>query len=178
MPNFQQFLNDEIRRLAKKEVKAGCEPLKAQIATLRKTIIEQNRRIKELEKLVPTPVNVQADVQPEAADGKSVRITAERIKNLRKKLGLTKVQFATMLEVSLPSVIRWENGSVSPRDAQKLRIATVRDMGKRELKKLMETKGISMESATKRRALIGDSTLEQRSAPDSSQSEREVENET
>ena len=72
------------------------------------------------------------------------------------------------------AVIRWGNGTVSPRDAQKLRIATVRDMGRRELKKLMETKGISMESVIKRRTSIGVSPLKQDSAPNVSNGESEV----
>jgi hypothetical protein len=43
MPNVQQVLGEEIRRLAKKEARAAIEDLKEQIATLKKTVSEQGK---------------------------------------------------------------------------------------------------------------------------------------
>ena len=50
MANIQQLLNDEIRRLARKEVITLEKELKAQLVELRRTVAEQNKRIKTLEK--------------------------------------------------------------------------------------------------------------------------------
>ena len=46
MPNVQQVLGEEIRRLAKKEVRAAIEDLKEQISAMKKTISEQGKLLK------------------------------------------------------------------------------------------------------------------------------------
>ena len=46
MPNIQKILNEEIRRLARREIRNELVNLKEQLALMRKTITEQNRRIK------------------------------------------------------------------------------------------------------------------------------------
>ena len=53
MPNIQQVMSEEIRRLARKELKTELTEMKKQFAAMRKLIVEQNRRIKALEKLAP-----------------------------------------------------------------------------------------------------------------------------
>ena len=141
MPNLQQLLSEEIRRLARKEIRTELMELKTQLTTMRKTIAEQNRRIKALEKIVPLPVKPQPSAEV-PAEVKPVRITAARIKKLRDKLGFSQGKFAALLGVNLNSVRYWESGKIEPREAQKRKIATIRDMGKRELAKLMAEKNI------------------------------------
>ena len=142
MPDIKKVLASEICRLARKEAKAALKPLQAQITTLRKTIAAQNAKIKALEKRIPATVpKPKTESQP--ATDRQVRITAESIGKLRRKLGLTQVQLATLLGVSNFSVSHWELGKTSPRDAFKCKIAALRDMGKRELKRLLKEKGIT-----------------------------------
>ena len=66
------------------------------------------------------------------------------IKQWREKLGLKRAQYAKLLDVSPLSVTHWESGSTVPRETQKRRIAELRDLGKRELKKLCMEKGIKL----------------------------------
>ena len=117
MPNIQQLLSEELRRQARKEVRTELVELKTQLTTMRKTIAEQNRRIKALEKIVPLPVKPQPSAEVPA-------------------------------EVKLNSVRYWESGKIEPREAQKRKIATIRDMGKRELAKLMAEKNIVIKLRT------------------------------
>ena len=81
MPNVQQILNDEIRRLARKEVNAVAKVMKAQIVEMRKTIADQNRRIKVLEKLADVAAPAAAPAAPPelpiAEEGKAARVTPE-----------------------------------------------------------------------------------------------------
>ena len=63
MPNIQQLLSEELRRQARKEVRTELVELKTQLTTMRKTIAEQNRRIKALEKIVPLPVKPQPSAE-------------------------------------------------------------------------------------------------------------------
>lgn len=155
MPNVQQLLNDEIRRLARKEVNAAVKVLKAQMVEMRKTLSEQNRRLKALEKLadVAAPAAPAAPAElPAADDSKAIRVTPERISKWRAKLGLNKSQYAKLLGVNTMSVIHWESGQTAPRGTQKARIAALRDMGKRELAKLMAEKGIALKRRRARHA--------------------------
>ncbi len=150
MANIQQLLNDEIRRLARKEVIALEKELKAQLVELRRTVAEQNKRIKAWEKaaLSATP-EVPAVEQEIVADDevKSVRVTPERITKWRMQLGLKRAQYARLLDVSPLSVAHWESGDTVPREAQKRRIAELRDLGKRELRKLCEEKGVKLRAS-------------------------------
>lgn len=146
MANIQQILNDEIRRLARKETSGAIKELKAQLVEMRKMISDLNRRVKAMEKsnIAPAEKITPCVVETCCAESeKSVRVTAERIVKWRNKLGLNKSQYADLLGVNLLSVIRWESGKSVPRTEQKRRIVELRDMGKRELVKLMAEKNIT-----------------------------------
>ena len=144
MANFQQILNDEIRRLARKETSGTLKELKAQLVELRRVTAELNRRLKALENAAPKVEVVQGECAVQEESPKSVRVTAERITKWRSALGLNKSQYAELLGVNLLSVLRWESGKSVPREEQKRRIVAIRDMGKRELAKLMAEKNISL----------------------------------
>ena len=144
MANFQQILNDEIRRLARKETSGTLKELKAQLVELRRVTAELNRRLKALENAAPKVEVVQDECAAQEENPKSVRVTAERITKWRSALGLNKSQYAELRDVNLLSVLRWESGKSVPREEQKRRIVAVRDMGKRELAKLMAEKNISL----------------------------------
>ena len=145
MPSIQQTLCDEIRRLARKEVKIAFTPLKEQIVHLRKRVSELKRQIAELEKGNPAASEAApAEVTDKktAVRAKKLRVSAKRIKKLREKIGISQAQFAVLLEVSPFSVCHWELGKTVPRDAQKQRIVAIHKLGKRELKKLLVEKKI------------------------------------
>ena len=147
------MLNDEIRRLARKEVISVEKELKAQLVELRRTVSEQNRRIKALEKQLLQTAPAAADPATPADledENKKVRVTPERIIQWRKKLGLKRAQYARLLDVSPLSVSHWEQGSTVPRESQKRRIAELRDMGKRELKALCQERGVNLPDAGKK----------------------------
>ena len=145
MANIQQLLNDEIRRLARKETSGVFKEIKAQLVELRRSTAELNRRIKALESASAKAVVIEecAECAAESAESaKVLRVTPERITKWRTNLGLNKSQYADLLGVNLLSVIRWESGKSTPREEQKRRIVAIRDMGKRELGKLMAEKNI------------------------------------
>lgn len=147
MANIQQILNDEIRRLARKETSGAIKELKGQLVELRKTVAELNRRLKAMEKNTAPVESVIIQSSDEASENsKSVRVTAERIVKWRNKLGLNKSQYADLLGVNLLSVLRWESGKSVPRAEQKRKIVEIRDMGKRELAKLLAEKNIRLKT--------------------------------
>jgi len=135
MPNIQQILNGEIRRLARKEVKAAMSALLKSNALLRTRISELEHKVKELEKAAPqTAVPEKAEIAKEPKELK-FRITPARIKQLRTKLGLPQKTFAALLDVTIGTINNWEKGKSRPQMEQKIRIAALRSAGKRELAK-------------------------------------------
>ena len=150
MANFQQTLNEEIRRLARKETSGAIKEIRAQLVELRKSHAELNRRLKALEKALPAPPAkpaAEASLPEAAEERKNPRVTPERIIKWRTATGLNKSQFAALLGVNPLSLIRWESGKSAPRTEMKRRIAAVHAMGKRELAKLMAEKNIAVKKA-------------------------------
>ena len=137
--DIKQALNDEIRRLARKEIKAAVAPLAGTIAALKKQIAEQKRQIAALEKrcAVSCDEAPAAKVVEEKGDDKQVRLNAAGILRLRTKLGLTQGEFAKVLGVAMHTVSVWEQGRRVPRRNHKVRICALRGIGKRELKKML-----------------------------------------
>ena len=138
--DIKQALSDEIRRLARKEIKAALTPLQGTISALKKQVAEQKRQIAVLEKRC-APAESEISAIPAAAadeDEKQVRLNASGILRLRTKLGLTQGEFAKVLGVAMHTVSVWEQGRRTPRHAHKVRICALRGIGKRELKKMLE----------------------------------------
>ena len=138
MPDIKAVLSEEIRRLAKKEVKAAVLPLNKIISEQRHAISELKKRIAELEKSCAASKKVaaaDAAVSTPAADDKKLRLNAAGIVRVRTKLKLTQNEFAKLLGVSLHTVSFWELGKVAPRAGAKAAICALRTIGKREIKR-------------------------------------------
>ena len=149
MAKLQQVLSDEIRKQIRKEMNGVIRSLKAQIAEQRNTLREYNLRIKNIEKnqFPKSDSSLQKTVSTPSESpekNKTVRVTPARIKKWRTKFGLSQMQFAILLDVNVLSVNHWESGKTVPREEQKRKITWLRDLGKRELKKLMQDKNISL----------------------------------
>jgi len=153
MSDIRKVMNEEIRRLARKEIKAATAPILAANAALKKRVAEQEKRIRALEAARPVSAAAagqKADaVKAEGGKEKQIRLTPERIRKIRTKLAISQAQFAKILGVNTQSVNFWENGKTSPRSALKKQLAGIRDMGKREIAKLMEEKEVVAKKAVK-----------------------------
>lgn len=138
MANIQKTFNEEIRRLAKKEVKTATEPLRSQIMGLKKQVRLQKEQIAKLSKATPVPApTVETAVSDEEPKVK-IRMTSARFKKIRAKLGVTQMQMAKLLETSHSSVVNWENNVAIPRQPMRETIVAVSKLGKRELQKRLE----------------------------------------
>lgn len=134
MPDIKVVLNEEIRRLAKKEIKLAVMPLLKTISEQRHAISELKKRIAQLEKAAPAAV-----VPPKAEAGEEaktkLRLNAAGIIRVRTKLKLTQSEFAKLLNVSTHTVSMWELDKVSPRQNARVAICALRTIGKREIKR-------------------------------------------
>ena len=139
MPDFKLTFQEEVRRLARKEVKAASETLAAQ----QKTIRELTKRIEALEKKQAVPVVPKADKPAEvvvpAKSGKA-RFSPKTIIKFRKKYGISQQGFAALLGVATFTVSHWELGKNRPRATQVAAISALTKLGKRKVVALLAEK--------------------------------------
>ena len=134
MPDIKQVLNDEIRRLARKEIKNILLPVLKQLSDQKRVIGDLKKQIAALEKRVPEKAE-KAKPEIDAGDSKKLRLNAAGIVKLRNKLGISQGKLAELVGVSTHTVSLWEIGRVSPRASVKAAICALRTIGKRELKR-------------------------------------------
>ena len=137
MPNIASILKEEIARVARKELRTSTDRLK-QIATQhRSELAALKRRITALEQALAKLQKGASRAQPAAAeaesDGKAFRYSAKGLIAQRKRLGLSAAQLARLLDVSVQSVYKWEEGAARPRARHFPAIAELRAMGRRDV---------------------------------------------
>ncbi|MDO8278934.1 MAG: helix-turn-helix transcriptional regulator [Burkholderiaceae bacterium] len=135
MPNIASVLKDEIARVARKEMRAETQRLKKASAQYRSTIATLKRRLAALEKQVARLGKTgrrAAVAAPAESDAIRVRFSAKGLIALRRRLGLSAPQAATLLGVSAQSIYKWEDGKNRPRASQLPAIASLRSMGKKQ----------------------------------------------
>ena len=138
MPDIKTVLSEEIRRLAKKEIKLAIVPLQKLAAEQRRTISELKKRIAVLERQVAPAEKVAAAADIAAGvEEKKLRLNAAGIIRIRTKLKLTQSDFAKLLNVSTHTVSMWELDKSAPRKDARAAICALRKLGKRELKARM-----------------------------------------
>jgi DNA-binding transcriptional regulator YiaG len=139
MPNIAAVLKEEIRRLARREIKSQvgktqktATQSRRDIATLKRFIGQQEKEIKLLKKQ-----HGQPQVEEEPLD--NVRFSARSVKSQRSRLGLSAADYGKLVGVSGLTIFNWEHQKAKPRKAQLAALVAVRGIGKREaLKKLAE----------------------------------------
>ena len=154
MADLAGALKEEIRRLARKEIKAETGATKQavaqyrrEIANLKRQVAEQNKKIAFLaaqeKKRLEEP---QAD--EEAVE--SARFSARSVKAQRERLDLSAADYAKLVGVSMVTIYNWEKGETRPRKEQLAALVAVRGIGKREtLAKLELLKAKEKKAASK-----------------------------
>ena len=141
MPDFKLTFQEEVRRLARKEVKAASETLAAQ----QKTIRELTKRIDTLEKkqaaaVVPAPAVADTKPADVPADTRKARFSPKMIQKLRKKYGISQKAVAAIFGVTPFTVSHWELGKNRPRATQVAAISALTKLGKRKVAALLAEK--------------------------------------
>lgn len=150
MAKLVAALNEEIRRLARKEIREQVGKTVKQVAGQRKEIAElkrqvtsQKRRIDFLEKREKKRLEqAPAKRAPKAAtsgnqreEETAPRFSPKWLSSHREKLGFSAADYATLVGCSPLSIYKWEKGESTPRVAQREALASVRGIGKREAEK-------------------------------------------
>jgi DNA-binding transcriptional regulator YiaG len=152
--NFAGVLKGEIRRLARKEVRATVTPVRKLVAELRRRVAGQRKQIAELERRSKRSARGQRAVEAPAAGESQIRFSPKWVTKHRKKLKMSRRVYAKLVGVSAQSIFGWETGRARPRRSALEAWRRIRGMGKRELTALLGTGKAKRGRPAKRRATL------------------------
>jgi len=135
MTTFAAALKNEIRRLARKEIKAHSTPtaqavaqFRREIAKLKREARDHQRKIALLEMQERRRLEKPLLFEP-AANG--ARFSARSVKAQRRRTGLSAADYAKLVGVSALTIYNWEHGKSRPRKEQLASLLALRGLGKR-----------------------------------------------
>lgn len=158
MPNVTTVLNEQIRRLARREITRNTK-------TTRKLTAQYRRDIAALKRLVTKLARDVAFLEKQerrrasgggggAGGGSSVsgggssagraeklRFRPDGMKSHRARLGLSAADYGRLVGVSGLTIYHWESRKARPRAGQLPKLAAVRGLGKREALRRLELMG-------------------------------------
>ena len=153
MPNITNILNEEIRRLARREIKSNTGVVRKQTAQYRRDIAELKRQVASLSKAVAflgKQEKRRVAEQPVGQEVEGRRFRADGLRSHRAKLGLSAKDYGLLVGVTGQTIYNWEEGKGRPRQQQVSKVAAVRGIGKREAMKRLELLGATVGQARPR----------------------------
>lgn len=165
MPNITSILNDQFRRLARREIRSSTGVVRRATAQYRRDIAALKRQVAALTKTV-TFLDVQekrrvAEQPVPPKEAEDIRFRADGMKTHRAKLGLSAQDYGKLVGVTGQTIYDWESGQARPRNIEQVaKVATVRGIGKREALKRLEMLGATKPDAIRRRGQSGGETAQ------------------
>ncbi|HEX3601544.1 MAG TPA: helix-turn-helix domain-containing protein [Lacipirellulaceae bacterium] len=156
MTTFAIALKDEMRRLARKEIRTQTGKQARAVAQYRREIARLKRQQREQEKklahlaaqLRGGPQSAASEVEPDS----ELRFSARSVKAQRRRTGLSAADYAKIVGVSPLTIYNWEHNKSRPRKGQFATLVKLRGIGKREaLSKLALLAEANKKPATKGR---------------------------
>jgi DNA-binding transcriptional regulator YiaG len=136
MTTFANALKDEIRRLARKEIRAQTAKHARAIAQYRREIARLKRQQREQEKkigqLTSEARKPTAGASPAEHLNGSLRFSARSVRAQRRRTGLSAADYAKLVGVSPLTIYNWEHGKSRPRNGQFEKLVALRGIGKRQ----------------------------------------------
>ena len=152
MGKMEGVFKSEVLRLSKREMNKVWVPLRRDVHSLKRTVSELRKTVLTLEQFADRQrkqlgqEESQLTVAPEEI--KKVRFSPRLIQALRKRLGLSQRELATLSGVTVGAVHQWETGKFIPKDEKKSGLVALRKLGRREARRLLSSK--TVQSSPKR----------------------------
>lgn len=141
MPNIAKVLKEEIRRIAKSEMRQTLTKLRKDNAALKRTLADHKRRLAVVErndKKLVADLETRRSVTVKASDQEvtKARISGRMILSIRKRFGMSQADFAKLIGVTPVSVFLWEkkDGRLQLRSGSTAAIVEVRKLKVKEAK--------------------------------------------
>jgi DNA-binding XRE family transcriptional regulator len=135
MPNIGAVLREEITRLSRRESRSQIDPTKRATAQYRREIALLKRRVSQLEhqvKQLLRRTSGSALTPSSDVPARRLRFVAKGLRSQRNRLGLSAGEFGSLIGVSAQTIYNWEGESTTPRNEQLIKLAALREIGKRE----------------------------------------------
>ncbi|MGD9637144.1 MAG: helix-turn-helix domain-containing protein [Pirellulales bacterium] len=147
-------LKDEIRRLARKEIRAQTGKTSRAVALYRREIARLKREQKAQQRkiaLLESQARKGNDAPAAASDplGDS-RFSARSVRAQRRRTGLSAADYAKLIGVSPLTIYNWEHNKSRPRREQFSALLAIRGLGKREALAKLATSAPAKKPAAKR----------------------------
>ena len=142
MGKLEGMIKSEIVRLAKREIRKIARPLSRDVRSMRSTVSQLRKTVLALQRLTARQESesrkgkVLLEAAPEEV--KKSRFSPRLIHTLRKRLGITQKEMATLTGVTVGAIYQWEQGMFEPRGQKKGMLVALRKLGRREVRKLLE----------------------------------------
>lgn len=141
MPDIARLLKEEIRRLSRSEIRSALSTIRRDNVYLKKTVASLKKRVQSLERenkrLLAAEMRRRESLRIDSAQLKKLRVTAQTVRALREKLGLSQAAFARLIGVTAQSVYMWEHrkGRLTLSPSSRAAIFEARKIGAREAKR-------------------------------------------
>ena len=136
MVNLATALKDEIRRVARKEIKAQTASMSQAVSAYRREIARLKRLVRGHERKLSFLEGQERKrlTQPEHPEKniEGVRFSARSVKAQRQKIGMSAADYGKLVGVSALTIYNWEQGKTRPRKEQLSALVALRGIGKRE----------------------------------------------
>jgi len=153
MGKVETIFKSEMVRLAKRETRKIGMPLRREVRMLKGTVSQLQKTVSLLERFAARQDKERASekmgLQAAPEEVKGSRFSPRLILALRRRLGLTQKELATLARVTVGAIHQWEKGVFEPRDEKKGALVALRKLGRREVRKLLEESNLSPGRAKK-----------------------------
>ena len=141
MGKVETVLKAEIARLSRRETRRLMTKPVEELRRLRRRVVELEHEVRALkaaraEEQVKTKIRAATETVASGATA-TIRMTPRLIRALRNRLGISQADLAKLVGVSTVAVGQWESGRSKPRAESKARIAALRSVGRREVRRLL-----------------------------------------
>ena len=141
MANLAAALKEEIRRVARREIRQELDQTRKTVTQQRRDIASLKRQVQEQARTIRFLQNrekqrLQETPSEELAE--NARFSPTRLRQHRHRLGLSADDYARLVGVSGQSIYLWEQGKSRPRAKQLAALVAVRGIGKREAQRRLE----------------------------------------
>ena len=161
MGKLESTIKSEIQRLAKREIRSTFIPLRREVKAMRLRLSSLSKNFSVLDRLAKEQMQKVPEKGLEASpeEVKASRLTPERIRRFRNKLGISQRELGILTGATIGAVLSWEKGKFKPRGEKKAALVALRKLRKRKVRKMLaekagaraKVKGKSPETKTRRK---------------------------
>jgi len=153
---LESTIKSEIQRLSKREIRATFVPLRREVRAMRLRLSSLSKNFSTLNRLTKEQMQnlPKKGLEATPEEVKASRLTPDRIRGLRKKLGISMRELGLLTGVTTWAVLMWEKGKFKPKAEKKAALVALKKFRKREVRKILAEKADTTIKAIGRRPKV------------------------